>query len=175
MQNLAFLNDQLAREVEGAKAHQLLARLDETLSAMTGMLNALLGNDQNELRNVQLEKSSCNKCACQAQIQGLLVRFVHCNDILHSGPQLLEDMHHTGWRKTEPFNISGLTVRQRQIMDMVLDGQPSKNIAADLNISQRTVENHRAAIMKRTGAKSLPALARLALAASPNTAPVSTA
>lgn len=69
------------------------------------------------------------------------------------------------------WHIAGLTARQRQIMTMVLDGQPSKNIAADLNISRRTVENHRASIMKRTGAKSLPALARLALAATPNTAP----
>jgi two-component system CheB/CheR fusion protein len=58
-------------------------------------------------------------------------------------------------------------VRERQIMDMVLAGQPSKNIAADLGISQRTIENHRASIMKKTGAKSLPALARLALAAAP--------
>ena len=61
--------------------------------------------------------------------------------------------------------IGRLTSRQRQILDRVLLGQPSKNIAADLGISQRTVENHRAAIMHRTGAKSLPALARLALAA----------
>ena len=50
-------------------------------------------------------------------------------------------------------------------MDLVLAGHPSKNIAADLGISQRTVENHRASIMKATGTKSLPALARLALAA----------
>jgi two-component system CheB/CheR fusion protein len=62
-------------------------------------------------------------------------------------------------------HIAGLTSRQRQIMDMVLAGHPNKNIAADLGISQRTVENHRASIMKTTGAKSLPALARLALAA----------
>jgi two-component system, chemotaxis family, CheB/CheR fusion protein len=69
------------------------------------------------------------------------------------------------WRKLATRHIAGLTTRQRQIMNMVLDGHPSKNIAADLNISQRTVENHRASIMLKTGAKSLPALARLALAA----------
>ncbi|MFN7194776.1 MAG: LuxR C-terminal-related transcriptional regulator [Rhodospirillales bacterium] len=51
-------------------------------------------------------------------------------------------------------------------MDMVLAGHPSKNIAADLHISQRTVENHRASIMRKSGVRSLPALARLALAAS---------
>ena len=62
-------------------------------------------------------------------------------------------------------HISALTSRQREIMDMVLAGHPSKNIAADLGISQRTVENHRAAIMHRTGARSIPALARLAVLA----------
>jgi two-component system CheB/CheR fusion protein len=50
-------------------------------------------------------------------------------------------------------------------MELVLAGQPSKNIAADLGISRRTVENHRASIMKKTGSKSLPALARLAVTA----------
>jgi two-component system CheB/CheR fusion protein len=50
-------------------------------------------------------------------------------------------------------------------MEMVLAGHPSKNIATDLGISQRTVENHRMRIMRRTGSKSLPALARLALIA----------
>lgn len=60
--------------------------------------------------------------------------------------------------------LNGLTRRQRQIMTMVLDGHPSKNIAADLGISQRTVENHRAAIMRKTGSRSLPQLARLILA-----------
>lgn len=61
--------------------------------------------------------------------------------------------------------IATLTARQRQIMEMVLAGHPSKNIAVDLGISQRTVENHRASIMARTHSRSIPALARLALAA----------
>ena len=70
------------------------------------------------------------------------------------------------WREddvTTPF--ASLTARQREIMDLVLAGHPNKIIAADLGISQRTVENHRASIMKKTGAKSLPALVRLAMVA----------
>jgi two-component system, chemotaxis family, CheB/CheR fusion protein len=50
---------------------------------------------------------------------------------------------------------------------MVLDGHPSKNIAADLGVSQRTVEHHRAEIMRRTGCRSLPELARLVMIADP--------
>ena len=68
-------------------------------------------------------------------------------------------------RESAATRLAGLTLRQRDVMERVLAGHPSKNIAADLGISQRTVENHRAAIMKRTQSKSLPALARLALIA----------
>jgi two-component system CheB/CheR fusion protein len=70
----------------------------------------------------------------------------------------IDEGHATATRR-----LAGLTPRQHQIMDLVLAGHPSKNIAADLGISQRTVENHRAAIMKRSGAKSLPELARIVL------------
>jgi two-component system CheB/CheR fusion protein len=72
-------------------------------------------------------------------------------------------------REAAATRLAGLTARQRQIMELVLAGHPSKNIAADLGISQRTVENHRAAVMKKTGSHSLSALIRLALAADPGT------
>jgi len=68
-------------------------------------------------------------------------------------------------RESAAARVGSLTARQRQILDLVLAGHPSKNIAADLGISQRTVDNHRAAIMRKTGSKSLPALVRTALAA----------
>ena len=64
------------------------------------------------------------------------------------------------------MRLAGLTARQRQILDLVLAGRPNKIIAADLGLSQRTVETHRNTIMRKTGAKSVAALVRLALAAS---------
>jgi two-component system CheB/CheR fusion protein len=80
----------------------------------------------------------------------------------------LDGAKRAAWREEAAHHIAELTPRQRQIMDLVLAGQPSKNIAAVLGISQRTVENHRASIMKRTGSHSLPALARLAVTAALN-------
>jgi len=61
--------------------------------------------------------------------------------------------------------VATLTPRQRQVMELVLAGERSKTIAMDLGISQRTVENHRATIMKKTCCRSIPALARLGVAA----------
>jgi two-component system, chemotaxis family, CheB/CheR fusion protein len=89
----------------------------------------------------------------------LLASIERALELSHDSEKLME------WRATAAGHLAGLTTRQRDVMERVLAGQPSKNIAADLGISQRTVENHRAGIMKRTGAKSLPALARLALLA----------
>jgi two-component system CheB/CheR fusion protein len=89
----------------------------------------------------------------------LLASIHHALELSHDSDKVV------AWRQAAATHLAALTPRQRQIMDLVLAGHPSKNIAADLAISQRTVENHRASIMKKTGSASLPALARLALAA----------
>ena len=94
---------------------------------------------------------------------------VSADELLASVARALEQAKDSSkvaeWHDAASKHVASLTFRQRQIMDLVLAGHPSKNIAADLGISQRTVENHRASIMRKTGSKSLPALARLALAA----------
>jgi DNA-binding CsgD family transcriptional regulator len=77
----------------------------------------------------------------------------------------LQSANVSACRQTATRQLADLTTRQRQVMDLVIAGHPSKNIAADLGISQRTVDNHRAAVMKKTGSKSLAALVRTALAA----------
>ena len=57
--------------------------------------------------------------------------------------------------------VSALTARERQVMDMVVDGQTNKHIAADLEISERTVENHRASVMSKMQADSLADLVKM--------------
>lgn len=61
--------------------------------------------------------------------------------------------------------LESLTPREHEIMDMVVDGKANKVIAADLNLSQRTVEIHRARVMEKMQASSLAHLVRMVIAA----------
>ncbi|MBC7799789.1 MAG: response regulator, partial [Gemmatimonadaceae bacterium] len=107
--------------------------------------------------------------AMKAGASDFIEKPVGAPDLLASIARAMDQSRDTGklmaWRQDAAKHIESLTPRQRQVMDLVLAGHPSKNIAADLGVSQRTVENHRASIMRRSGVKSLPALARMALAA----------
>ena len=59
--------------------------------------------------------------------------------------------------------LETLTPRERQVMDMVVDGAANKVIAIDLSLSERTVEIHRAKVMEKMGARSVAHLVKLHL------------
>jgi two-component system response regulator FixJ len=61
--------------------------------------------------------------------------------------------------------VSALTPRQRGVLRGLMAGKFNKTIAYELGLSARTVECHRAAIMTRTGARSLSDLIRIGVAA----------
>jgi FixJ family two-component response regulator len=60
------------------------------------------------------------------------------------------------------LNFSSLTPREKQIMALVTDGLPNKQIAAKTGISEVTTKIHRGRVMKKMGAKSLADLAIMA-------------
>ena len=53
-----------------------------------------------------------------------------------------------------------LTEREREVMHLVVEGSTNKAIAAELGISEKTVEIHRARVMQKTGSESLSELVR---------------
>lgn len=60
--------------------------------------------------------------------------------------------------------IESLTPREKEVMDLVVEGHPNKVIAYKLDVSQRTVEIHRARVMEKMGARSLAQLVRMTMA-----------
>ncbi|WP_181701496.1 response regulator transcription factor [Chthonobacter albigriseus] len=57
--------------------------------------------------------------------------------------------------------LSGLTSREREVLDLLLDGRLNKQIADDLKVSMRTVEVHRARIFEKMGVRNAVELATL--------------
>jgi FixJ family two-component response regulator len=57
--------------------------------------------------------------------------------------------------------IEQCTPRERDVMELLVRGLPNKGIADALAISPRTVEIHRAHVMEKMKAESLPALVRM--------------
>jgi two-component system CheB/CheR fusion protein len=154
----------------GAKGCLLV---DAYLPGMNGLeLLRKLHESGEQLPAIMITGNSDVTMAVQAMKAGaadFIEKPVRGDELIASIDRALEHAHDSGrlaaHRDAAAGHLAGLTPRQLEVMELVLAGHPSKNIAADLGISQRTVENHRASIMRRTGAKSLPALARLALAA----------
>lgn len=61
--------------------------------------------------------------------------------------------------------MSQLTPREHEVLELVTQGKANKVIAGDLNVSQRTVEIHRARVMEKMGAGSLAHLVRMVIEA----------
>lgn len=66
-------------------------------------------------------------------------------------------------RSRRDEKLRRLTEREREILFHVVDGKPSKHIAEQFGISQRTVEQHRSHIMRKLEVESLAELVRFSV------------
>ena len=59
--------------------------------------------------------------------------------------------------------LARLTAGEREVLNLILEGKMNKEIATDLGLSTRTVEDRRAKLMKKMGTKSLAELIQLVM------------
>jgi FixJ family two-component response regulator len=59
--------------------------------------------------------------------------------------------------------LEALTPREHEVLELLRQGKPNKVMAADLGLSQRTVEIHRSHVMEKMGANSIAQLMRMVL------------
>ena len=65
------------------------------------------------------------------------------------------------FRSTITTNLAKLSPREKEVMDMVIEGKANKVIAMDLNLSERTVEVHRSHVMEKMQTRSLAKLVQM--------------
>ena len=68
--------------------------------------------------------------------------------------------------------LATLTPREREVMEYVVAGRHNRDIAAELEISARTVEVHKARVLQKLQVQSIPDLVRLSLRAKRDGEPV---
>ena len=80
-------------------------------------------------------------------------------------PAFGEDVIAALWNRSGELNqqAEGLTDRQREILQLIVEGRANKEIADVIHVSVKTVEFHRARIMARLGAKTAAELTKVAL------------
>lgn len=73
----------------------------------------------------------------------------------------VEQQEHRAEQESSRARLANLTGRELDLLKLVVAGMPNKCIAAELNISIKTVANHRANLMQKTRALNAADLSRL--------------
>lgn len=112
--------------------------------------------------------------AMKAGAYDFLEKPIRNQQLLEIVQRALREGRETASRQQQKLEMRGrfaeLTPREKEVLSQVVEGEPNKRIAFNLDISVKTVELHRAKVMQKTGARSLAELIRLVVEAEADTA-----
>lgn len=103
--------------------------------------------------------------AMKAGASDFILKPVNHQHLLEITQKCLKRVHNGPVQSQSNYQerIDRLTKRERQVMDLVIEGKLNKQIANDLDISISTVEVHRANVMRKMEAKTLADLIKINL------------
>lgn len=90
------------------------------------------------------------------------IRVVHAGQVYLS-PAISKVVINDYRSRLNGADSAGLTVREREILQRIAEGHSTKEIAANLGLSQKTVETHRQKIMEKLGLYSVAELTKYAV------------
>ena len=174
-QHAGVTGNQMRIEQAEARTEQAEARTEQaetrTEQAKTRAESAETRTEQAETRT-ELAKTRTEQAEIRTeqaetrteQVETILQRVV--NKEVHLSPEIS-----TRFLKRIPLQVIAdrkspleqLTSRQREILQLIAEGQNTKQIAQILKVSPKTVEYHRAKLMERLGIFDIPGLVRFAL------------
>jgi len=148
--------------------------LDLRLPGMTGLeLQEKLAADKFDLPIVMISGHADVPMAVRAMKNGafdFLCKPLRIEDLIAGVGRAyayfydVEDDRFTDDLEETEESINRLTSRERQVLDMVVDGLSSREIAAELDVSTKTVEAHRARINDKMRAENVAHLIRMSFA-----------
>ena len=103
-------------------------------------------------------KSASQQDLCEAIAEVREGRPYLSADVAHEAVQAIRRPSSAG---SAPLDV--LTGREREVLLRIAEGLGSKEIASDLRLSRRTVESHRAHLMRKLGVHKTSALVRIAI------------
>src|SRR5208282_2826650 len=132
----------------------LLARCPDL--AVVGLCEA--GDDEQVAKAIRAGARGCVDAASDGPELARAVVAAGRGQAILSGPVL--GRLHRGLRADDPE--PGLTLREREVRNLMVQGLPDKVIAERLVLSVKTVEKHAGAVLRKTGARNRTELAALA-------------
>ncbi|WP_417310725.1 response regulator transcription factor [Devosia sp.] len=106
--------------------------------------------------------------AVKAGATDVITKPIDTERLLHAVRESLNDevlvgADQDGRRPVEVRGFAQLTPRERQVLQLITNGQSNKEAGRELGISPRTIEVHRARVMEKLGARNTADLMRIVL------------
>ena len=111
--------------------------------------------------------------ALRAGVQGYILKTLAAEDlleaiqtVLHGGIYLSPGISQTvveAFLERKAASVERLSLRERQVLQLIAEGKSSKEVANLLGLGVRTAESHRARIMNKLGIHDTAGLVRYAI------------